>query len=172
LLIWLKNNSYFCDIIVPVKNLFDNIMIQRIQTVFIFIAALFTASLLKLKFAELAVNDELYSFLAKGIVKGDEVIYEGLPLMLFTGLVTLLHLVAIFMYKKRIRQMRLLGFIILLLLGLSGLMFFFIYSAFDDVKVAFRIPMTFPLISIILDYLAIRAVGKDEALVRSIDRIR
>jgi hypothetical protein len=28
------------------------------------------------------------------------------------------------------------------------------------------------LVAIILDYLAIRAIGKDEALIRSIDRIR
>jgi hypothetical protein len=52
------------------------------------------------------------------------------------------------------------------------LMFFFLYTSFDDIKVAFKIPMSFPLIAIILDYLSIRAIGKDEALVRSLDRIR
>jgi hypothetical protein len=38
--------------------------------------------------------------------------------------------------------------------------------------VSFNIAVVFPLIAIILDYLAIRNIGKDEALVRSIDRIR
>jgi len=147
-------------------------MIQRIQTVFIFVAALFISSLLKLEFASLVVNDKLYTFSAKGIVSGKEIIHDGLPLMLFISLIVLLHLVAIFLYKKRIRQMRLLGFTILLLIGLTGLMFFFLYTAFDDIKVAFKIPMSFPLIAVILDYLAIRAIGKDEALVRSLDRIR
>jgi len=147
-------------------------MIQRIQTVFIFVAALFISSLLKLEFASLIVNDKLYTFSAKGIVSSEEIIYDGLPLMLFIALIVLLHLVAIFLYKRRIRQMRLLGFTILLLVGLTGLMFFFLYTSFDDIKVAFKIPIAFPLIAIILDYLAIRAIGKDEALVRSLDRIR
>jgi len=147
-------------------------MIQRIQTVLIFVAALFIASLLKLEFASLAANNKLYIFSAKGIVSGEEIIYDGLPLMLFITLIIFLHLIAIFLYKKRIRQMRLLGFTILLLAGLTGLMFFFLYTSFDDIKVAFKIPMSFPLIAIILDYLAIRAIGKDEALVRSLDRIR
>ncbi|MDD2382096.1 MAG: DUF4293 family protein [Mariniphaga sp.] len=33
-------------------------------------------------------------------------------------------------------------------------------------------PMIFPLLAVVLDYLAIRAIGKDEVLVRSMDRIR
>ncbi len=33
-------------------------------------------------------------------------------------------------------------------------------------------PFALPFINIILTYLAIRAIGKDEALVRSLDRLR
>lgn len=68
--------------------------------------------------------------------------------------------------------MRLVAFTIILLLGLFGLFFYFTYAAFEDARVAFKIPVAFPLIAVILDYLAIRAIGKDEALVRSLDRIR
>ena len=42
-------------------------MIQRIQTVYIFVSALLIASLMKLTFAELSVNNELYTFVAQGI---------------------------------------------------------------------------------------------------------
>ncbi len=147
-------------------------MIQRIQTVYIFIAAVLTASLLLLDFAELVVNNDLYVFDASGIKQGNNVIFDGLPVMAFIGLITLLHIAVIFMYKNRIRQIRVLAFTVILLLGLLGILFYFLHSGFENVEVAYKFPMTFPLIAAILDYLAIRAIGKDEALVRSLDRIR
>ena len=92
--------------------------------------------------------------------------------MIFIGLITLLHIVVIFLFRKRILQMRMLGFTIILLIGLTGLLMYFIHAGFDDVSVSYKIPLIFPLIAAILDYLSIRAIGKDEALVRSINRIR
>ncbi len=147
-------------------------MIQRIQTVFILVAEMLIASLFFLKFADLSVNNVLYTFTIKGIFNGETMVFDGLPIMIFIGLITFLHLVIVFMYKKRVLQIRITVFTILLLMGLTGLFFYFIYSGFTDVKVAFKVPMAFPVIAIILDYLAIRAIGKDEALVRSLDRIR
>jgi hypothetical protein len=147
-------------------------MIQRIQTIYIFIAGLLTATLFKLKFADLIVNNELLTYYAKGIFNDIEQVFNGLPIMIFIGIITLLHLVIIFLYKKRILQIRLLVFSIILLLGLFGIFFYFTYAGFDDAKVAFKIPVAFPLVAIILDYLAIRAIGKDEALIRSLNRIR
>ena len=147
-------------------------MIQRIQTVYILIAGLLTATLFKLKFADLIVNNELLTFYAKGIFKDTEQVISGLPIMILIGIIILLHFAIIFMYKKRIRQIRFLVFTIILLLGLLGMFFYFTYAAFNDIKVAFKIPVAFPVVAIILDYLAIRAIGKDEALIRSLNRIR
>jgi hypothetical protein len=147
-------------------------MIQRIQTAFILVAGLLVASLYTFKFADLSVNGELHTFTANGILKGETLVFNGLPLMIFIGLIALLHLVVIFMYKKRIRQIRILAFTIILLLGLFGMFFYFTYAGFNEAKVAFKIPIVFPIIAIVLDYLAIRAIGKDEALIRSMNRIR
>jgi hypothetical protein len=147
-------------------------MIQRIQTIYIFFAAVLTALLLKLDFAELAVEGQLYVFNAKGIIGGEEVLFNGLPILSFIGLITLLHLIVIFLFKKRILQIRILGFTIILLLGLVGVMFYFLYAAFDGAEIVFKIPVVFPVLAVILDYLAIRAIGKDEALIRSLNRIR
>lgn len=147
-------------------------MIQRIQTVYLLIAALLTASLYKLKFADLSVNGELYVFNAQGISNAETLVFNGLPILIFIGLIALLHMAIIFMYKKRIRQIRVAVFTIVLLLGLFGIFFYFTYAGFEGAKVAFKIPVAFPLIAIILDYLAIRAIGKDEALIRSLNRIR
>jgi hypothetical protein len=147
-------------------------MIQRIQTIYIFIAAVLVALLLQLDFAELAVEGQLYVFNAKGIISDGQILFDGLPVMGFIGLITLLHLIIIFLYKKRIRQIRFLSFTILLLLGLVGVMFYFLYAAFDSAEIAFKIPVVFPVLAVILDYLAIRSIGKDEALIRSLNRIR
>ncbi len=147
-------------------------MIQRIQTVYIFVAALLVASLYKLKFADLSVNNELLTFTAKGIFKDAEMVFNGLPILIFIGIIAVLHFIVIFIYKKRIVQIRMLVFTIILLLGLFGMFFYFSYSGFDEAKVAFKVPVAFPLVAVILDYLAIRAIGKDEALIRSLNRIR
>lgn len=147
-------------------------MIQRIQTLYILLAGVLAAILFQLKLADLTVNSELMEFYAKGILKGEELVFSGLPLLLFIGIISLLHLVVIFLYKKRILQIRLLVFTIILLLGLFGMFFYFTYAGFEGAKVAFKIPVAFPLVAIILDWLAIRAIGKDEALIRSLNRIR
>lgn len=147
-------------------------MIQRIQTVYLFISALLIASLMKLKFADLSVNNELYTFVAKGIYNGEELIFNGLAIFIFIPVIALLHFIALFLYKKRILQIRILVFSIVLLLGLFGMFFYFTYAGFTGVQVAFKIPVVFPIVAAILDFLAIRAIGKDEALVRSMNRIR
>jgi hypothetical protein len=92
--------------------------------------------------------------------------------MILIGIIAVLHLVTIFLYKKRILQIRILAFTIILMLGLFGLFFYFTYASFEEVKVAFKVAVALPLVCVILDWLAIRAIGKDEALVRSLDRIR
>jgi len=147
-------------------------MIQRIQTVYLFISALLIASLMKLKFADLSVNNELYTFIAKGIYSGEELIFNGLAIFIFIPIIALLHFLVIFIYKKRILQIRILVFSMLLLLGLFGLFFYFTYAGFTGAQVAFKIPVVFPIVAAILDFLAIRAIGKDEALIRSLNRIR
>lgn len=147
-------------------------MIQRIQTVFILVAAVLVSLLLKFKFADLSANSELYTFVAKGIYNGETQVISGLPILIFIGIIALLHFVIIFLFKKRIVQIRLLSFTIILLLGLFGMFFYFTFASFDGAKVAFKIPVAFPVVAAILDFLAIREIGKDEALVRSINRIR
>lgn len=135
-------------------------------------AGMLIGSLYLQKFADIIVNDELHIFNAFGIFKGEELLFSGLPIMIFIGIIAALHLVAIALFKKRILQIRILAFSIILMLGLFGLFFYFVYFSFEEVKVAFKIATALPVVAIILDWLAIRAIGKDEALVRSLDRIR
>ncbi|MBN1822418.1 MAG: DUF4293 domain-containing protein [Prolixibacteraceae bacterium] len=147
-------------------------MIQRIQTIFIFLATLITGVLFFVPLADISAAGQIYIFKVQGVMLNEEIIYNGIPIMLFLGIIVLLHLVAIFMYKKRIRQMRILTFLIILLLGLFGIFYYFTYASFENETIAFKISVSFPLVAIILDYLAIRNIGKDEALIRSLNRIR
>lgn len=147
-------------------------MIQRIQTVYVFVAGFIILILFSLNLADILVNNELMRFNAKGIFKGDVRIFNGLPLMLLIAIIGHLQIIAIFLYKKRIRQIRILVFNSILMFGLFGLFIFFAYSGFDGAKINFKIPVAFPIVGVILNYLAIRAIGKDEALIRSLNRLR
>lgn len=147
-------------------------MLQRIQTVYLLISAILLSMLYRFPLADISAGSEIFLFNINGIFKGSEKLINGLPLISFLSLIILLHVFVIFSYKKRIRQMRVLGFTIILLIGLFGLFFYFAYGGFEGATTSFKIPVSFPLIAAILDYLAIRNIGKDEALIRSVDRLR
>lgn len=147
-------------------------MIQRIQSLYVFLSTVLIGLLLIFPFAEIIDGANIYLFDKLGISEATGIIHNGWPIAALIGLILLLHLIALFSYKKRILQIRLLVFVILLMLGLFGMFYFFTYFSFDNAQISFKIFVAFPLIAIILDYLAIRAIGKDEALIRSIDRIR
>lgn len=147
-------------------------MIQRIQSVYLIISAILIGFLFALPFAEIAKDGAIYLFNYKGIVLDGVVKESGLSISVLIGIIFTLHGVAILSFKNRIRQMRIIVFSILLMLGLFGLFFFFTWYTFKDAQISYKLSMVFPIVAAILDYLAIRAIGKDEALIRSIDRIR
>jgi hypothetical protein len=147
-------------------------MIQRVQTVYMLLAAFLTGLILNLKLADIFTGDQLYTFFSSGIFRETQSVQNGLPLQIFILLILVIHFFAVFSYKNRIRQMRIMVFTIVLLFGLIGMILYFAYGSFENMNVSFKIPVIFPLVSVILDILAIRAIGRDEALIRSVDRIR
>lgn len=152
-------------------------MIQRIQTVYLFLALVLVLLTSWLPLGEIASGNTIFLFTTKGIsnTASGELIMNGWPLWVMATIIALLHLVIIFRYKKRIQQMRMTTFSILLLIGFAVLNIFFMRSAVGRLPEAasvYKLPLCFPLVAIIFDYLAIKAIGRDEALVRSVDRIR
>ncbi len=148
------------------------IMIQRIQSVYLLVSAILIGLLFVLPFAEIAKDGAIYLFNYKGITLDGTLTENGTAISLLIGIILTLHGFAILGYKNRIRQIRIIVFTILIMFGLFGMFFFFIYNSFSDADINFKISMVFPLVAIIFDYLAIRGIGKDEALIRSLDRIR
>jgi drug/metabolite transporter (DMT)-like permease len=125
-----------------------------------------------LPFAEIVKDGALFVFNYKGIVHDGVLKENGGSISILIGIIMALHGVAILSYKNRISQIRITVFLILLMIGLFGMFFFFTYYSFSEAQISFKISILFPIVAIILDYLAIRGIGKDEALIRSIDRIR
>ncbi|HAX95768.1 MAG TPA: hypothetical protein DCY35_04500, partial [Prolixibacteraceae bacterium] len=81
-------------------------MIQRIQTAFLIVSTLLLGFLFQYPLADILAANELYVFKIGGIYKGEEQVFNGLPIQIFLILIILLHIFVIFKYKKRIQQMR------------------------------------------------------------------
>jgi hypothetical protein len=153
-------------------------MLQRIQTLYLFIALILMGLMFFFPYAEILSGEgRLYSFQFDGLyyIESLEVYVQTLPTIILLSVIPALSLVTIFLFRRRILQMRIAFINMLLMLGFMGLMYFYIRSFSNELQaeaVSYKIFDIFPAIAAILNYLAIRAIGKDEALVRSVDRIR
>ena len=153
-------------------------MIQRIQTVYWFLAAVAMCLMLPFEWMQLIVADGDYAFTASGISRvtggANETVVNGIPLIVYIIAFALLNLVIIFLYKKRVLQARLTTIAISLSIGFYAVIALYRYMSFtaDVVSSGFNYPLLFPLVSLVFDYLAQRGVIKDEIKVRSLDRIR
>ena len=151
-------------------------MIQRIQTLYLFAAAALMVTALLTPLAYFAAGADEYTlraFSLSGSGMTQSTIYMGIVMALAA-----VPLVNIFFFKRRMLQIRLCAVELVLLLGSVAFIGIYYYLSTRMVSQAefhtqgFRIAAVFPLVSLVLDYLAMRAIFKDELLVKSLDRIR
>ncbi len=94
------------------------------------------------------------------------------------GISALVPLVALFLFRKRSIQLRLLTVEFLLLLGSAGFLGWYIWTTYRDVVSAMSTNFYFsfyPLLivlALLTNWFALRGVIRDDLLVRSVDRIR
>lgn len=152
-------------------------MIQRIQSLYLLAVAAMMATAIFTPLATFMAGAEefkLFAFALKGAEQTNSTIYMGIII----ALAAIVPLVTIFLYKNRLLQIRLCAVEIVLLLGSIGFMGIYYYLSnrmFSDYEFhaqSLRITMIFPIVSLILTYMASRAIFKDEMLVRSLNRIR
>jgi hypothetical protein len=105
--------------------------------------------------------------------------YEYMPYMaigVLAAIIILITLVEMFKYKNRVLQMKLGMLNSLLIVGILGLMMWFIFSGQKEwlpaVAGQFGAGLFMPAVAMLLNRMAIRSIKKDEDLVRSVDRIR
>lgn len=155
-------------------------MWQRIQTFYLFTVTVLSVTMLFFPVAGLQGSGDasVYELGFKGLYQvspeGVSFLSGAWVLSAILVLIPVLSAVTIFLFKKRILQIRLIIFTIVLLAGYYGLMFIYLWQFGKSLEATMYVEMiaSFPLISIILEILAIRAIGRDEALVKSLNRIR
>lgn len=155
-------------------------MIQRIQTLYLLLVVILSAITLFMPAAGLqnvqtgVVYELSYRGLHQLTETGTVFITGAWMLTALAAIIPLFTFVIIWMFKKRLLQIRLVIFDIVLMAGYYGLLFIYLwqYGKILEASMYFEVIAAFPLICIILSILAIRAIGKDEALIKSLNRIR
>jgi len=153
-------------------------MIQRIQSLYLLLSLTCTGLFYFFPFGSIITSDEsVIPLLITGVSytkNGETAFYSLLPLLIMMSLINLVSLTSIFLYKRRMLQIRFNVFNIIIQLGSVGMMFFYLCNAAKNLGVDYstKILIVLPVVSAILTFLAIRAIAKDEALVRSISRLR
>lgn len=152
-------------------------MIQRIQTLFLLGAGVILGLMLFLPLAELHTAEGLiYTARVKGLFAGEsETVLDTWPLSILVLVTFCITLVNISWYKNRKLQIRLSVYGIILSFGIIGLLYFYWVHIARQIEISdfvLKLPLIFPVIAIILIYLAFRGIRRDEILVRSMDKIR
>lgn len=154
-------------------------MIQRIQTIYLLVAAFLLAFFFFLPFSTFIVEPKMvkYLFMVSGLSSdgvSSESLYSTVPLLILSVLVFALPMITIFLFKKRMIQIRLCIVNTVLLIGMQGLLYYYVVavSKLLPANPNYSIIFIFPIVSAILNFLALRAIAKDEALIRSLERLR
>ncbi len=160
-------------------------MIQRIQTLFLLVAFVASVLLFFFPFASIYSGDGMayYKFYVYGFINkspDSESIFSfmtTLPLLLLNAIVAAAALGAVFLYKNRIRQLKVVRLTIFMEIVFIGLVLFVYNKIIEKNLMASpnyqdEFAIYFPLISLVFLVLANRFILKDEKLVRSVDRLR
>lgn len=118
----------------------------------------------------------------EAVTMGQKEYIKVWPLTVLTILSTVVALVAMFLFKNRVTQMRVVA--VAFLLGVVDIFLIFIWAvdayiskvtvpmACTDINVHYGIGTWCPIVAVVLMFLAQRAIKKDEEKVRAADRIR
>ncbi|MEZ4983974.1 MAG: DUF4293 domain-containing protein [Saprospiraceae bacterium] len=143
-------------------------MIQRIQSIFLFLAAGSALGLFGLPIATTSDAQEASALFADKAFT----LQDNLLLLIAFGAAGLLFLLAIFLFKNRKLQMSLtMGSLVITLLGVAIIGYFY----FTDPSSAAAQPavgIALPLVSVVFAILAHKNISKDDNLVKSMDRLR
>jgi hypothetical protein len=158
-------------------------MLQRIQSVFLSLVAI--ASVMLFFFPLADYYNELngnYKFFIYGVrcMDPEPAVqfsrYFTLPLVILAAASFIFSVITIFSYKNRVLQIRICAFNLITNIVLIMVVFFYYATriqAMTQTEPEYNYTgMVLPLISIVFLILANRAIRKDQALVKSADRLR
>ncbi len=158
-------------------------MIQRKQTIYLFLAAIAMALDFVFPIASFIGSGQyqlefyIYQVVSKvpDMVPPFDVMFVA-PVTALTGLVVLGSLLTIFMYRKRIMQAKMVRGLVIFTLADVALLFFYNIPALEKLT-GYQAEYNYagiamPLIAMVLLIFAFGGIMKDEKLVRSADRLR
>lgn len=154
-------------------------MIQRIQSVYFFIVVVLsvifmTGSILtfinsqgqtaEITFADVKTVPEAASFKPE---------VSMIPFAILSVLIPVCMLMAIFLFRKRKLQVKIaLGTLCLEIVVIGTAIYYYFHFKRLGWEVIPGLRVTIPVVSVILTFLGIRGIRKDENLVKSYDRLR
>jgi amino acid transporter len=150
-------------------------MIQRIQSVFLLLAAASMVLAIVLPIAIEIAGGQTITFEAMGFYRNGNLIFGTFGLFILGGISAMLSLITIFLYKKRKLQIKLTTINIIIMFAFYVFIILMLFFKNPETNAAFQnmgIGVIMPAISIIFSWLAIRKIGEDEALIKSLNRLR
>jgi TctA family transporter len=152
-------------------------MIQRVQTIWLFLASLTLFMLLLLPIVSNVNNGNEFWVMVSGLyqqaAKGSIKVEAFLGLMISTIGVAALTFANIFTFNNRTLQKRICNVVIILIVGLS----FWMSQVAQKIpgglaEASYNIGAFMPILAIIFCFLAMRGIRNDELLIKSADRLR
>ena len=157
-------------------------MIQRIQTVYLILVTVLMTLAAVLPVAEYfdVAKNIVYQLDMRGFVQlnPDGTFLSAIstnPVTFIFGIILVVTIMTIFKYKNRKQQFRLCTINFLLILIYTILLAVVIFVGKNKLvgtELTLKIPAVFSIVALILNYLAMRGIAKDENLVKSMDRLR
>ncbi len=152
---------YFC---VRIKN-----MLQRIQSIYLLIAAILAGGIIYL--LPLWTNNNGEEFFLNSLIQSSD--WKQISMVVAFGLSGLLSFIAIFLYKNRKQQIGINRFNIVVNFYLLGIIVYHLLILPGESEISEKgIGLFLPVLVIVFLVLANKSILKDEKLVKSVDRLR
>lgn len=150
-------------------------MIQRIQTIYLLLVTGLLIASMCLPIGSFWGADiaPYYTFKPLG-VEIDGVLHSTWGVFGILLLGTIVSFATIFLFKNRMLQIRMSIFNSVLLIGYYLAFLAFMFALKSDLNASFQMSwgLCLPLVALVLNYLTIRAIGRDEVMVKSANTLR
>lgn len=170
-----KNFTEFDGITYDFEFLLLITMIQRRQTLWLFLAALLSATLMLNWYTGYVYQADIAQ--GFGIVVKDLSVRSHFPTLIIAVVMTLLPLITIFMFKNRKQQRGMVAAGLLACFSFIGVNLMRINNfnhttAPAPANGSYQLGSVIPVVVVVFLILALRGISKDEKLVKSMDRLR
>ena len=149
-------------------------MIQRIQSLYLLAVTILAIICLCSPIGSILANTNEISELSNLCITMPDGTKDYSPWAMFTILliIAVISFVTIFLFKKRMLQIRLTIFNSVLIIGYYLTLVAYIFMLAENTSFTPSWTICLPFVALVLNWLAIRGIGADEALVKAYDRLR